>query len=208
MAARRPSIVSLVLVVALSVIGFVSPVRAQSGRLPGRIAVSGTVGVFRPTNTTMSDVYGNRLMPVTAQVDVRLLPDVAVFGGVRWMSGDGQSVVIGTPVVNETSATSLDVTAFRIGAEVAKAVTPRWALAAGAGVVFARYDELWPAAGLSFNNHSSGLLVLAEARYAVGTRWGVIGRVEYASVRADVPDQSSAVNLGGVDMSAGLRFAF
>jgi len=185
-----------------------SSAAAQSAASPGRVALSGTVGVFVPSNTAMSDVYGSRLMPVTAQVDVRVVPDVALFGGIRWMSADGQAVVLGTPVVNETSTTSLGVTAFRVGAEVARAVAPRWTLAGGAGIVIARYEETWPDAGRAVNNHSSGFLVLAEARCAVGGKWSVIGRVEYASVRANVADENSAVNLGGVDASAGVRFVF
>jgi hypothetical protein len=156
----------------------------------------------------MSDVYGSHLMPVTAQVDVRVVPDVAVFGGIRWMSADGRAVVIGTPVVNERSTTSLTVTAFRVGAEIARTVGRRWAVAGGAGIVMARYEETWPDAGRTFSNHSNGFLVLAEARCALTGKWGAIARVEYSTVHANVADASNAVNLGGMDVSAGVRFAF
>ncbi len=185
-----------------------SAVAAQPAPVPGRFGVSATVGVFSPLDNAMSDVYGNRLTPLTAQLDVRLVPDVFFFAGLKWMSADGHAVVVGTPVVDETSAASLGVTSVRIGAEVAKAIAPRWTLAGGAGAVIASYSETWLAAGQAFSYHASGFLVLAEGRYALSSRWGVVGRIEYSTVHADMADGANTVNLGGVDVSAGVRFAF
>ena len=205
---RLPTARRVVVAAVLFSIGFVPRASAQSPALPGRLAVSATLGLFRPIDSAMTDVYGSRLTPVTGHLDVRIVPDVWLFGGVKWMSADGHAVVVGTPQGDETSPTSLSVTTLRVGALVGRDFGPRWTLAGGAGVAIARYEETWPEADMQFNNQSSGFLLLAEVRYALRMRWAVIGRAEYSSVRANVPDGSSVVNLGGVDASAGVRFVF
>jgi len=181
---------------------------AQAAVPPARIGVSATFGAFWPVDSAMSDVYGSHLVPVTGQIDVRIVRGISLFAGLTWMSADGQSIIVGTPVVNEVSATTLGVTTVRIGAAVSKAVAARWTLVGGAGAAVAGYEETWPDAGLAVNDHSIGFLVLGEARYALRSRWAVIGRVEYSTVRADVSDGNGSVNLGGVVTSAGVRVVF
>ncbi len=209
MSSRRPSRAPLIAVVLLVLpIGFVAVADAQPSSLPGRFAVSGTAGLFWPSDSAMRDVYGSRLTPLTGQFEVGIAPDVSLFGGVKWFSANGQSVIVGTPVTSETSATSLSVTSIRVGAEVSKAVAARWTLAGGGGLVFAMYNEAWPDAGRTYNGRSNGFLALAEVRYAPGARWAVIGRFEYSGLGADVPEGNTTVGLGGIEVSAGVRFVF
>ncbi len=209
MTSRRLSRAFLITVAILLLpIGFVVSAGAQTAALPGRFAVSGTAGLFWPSDSAMRDVYGSRLTPLTGQVEIRVLPDVSLFGGVEWFSANGQSVIVGAPVTSETYSTSLTVTSIRAGAEVSKVVAPRWTLAGGGGAVFAAYTETWPDAGRTYSGRSNGFLVLAEVRYAPGARWAVIGRVDYSGLGADVPEGNTTANLGGVHVSAGVRFVF
>ncbi len=184
------------------------PAAAQSPPDVGRFAASATFGVSRANESSMREMYGTTLTPITGQIDVRVYPDLALFAGVRWLKADGQTVIVGTPVTaDEKYAISLSTTSFRFGAQVSKWVAPRWGLAAGAGVCITSYDEQWPDAGLGVSGRSTGFLALAELRYALASRWNVIGRVDFTTV----PESTTAagsVNLGGLDVSAGMRVLF
>lgn len=182
---------------------------AQSAQPPlGRFAVSATLGVSRPVDAGLSEVYGGGLVPVTAQLEVRLEPAIALFGGVRFLKADGQTVVVGTKVAEETYGTSFRMTSVRLGAQVAARIAPGWALAGGAGVSLVSYEETWPDAGLRVTDRATGLLALAEGRYAVNRRWNVLARVEYTTIPETSAVTGSHVNLGGLDVSAGVRLAF
>ncbi len=173
-----------------------------------RFGVSGTVGVFRFLDSSMTDVYGRRLVPVTAQFDVQVASDVLLFGGFQWTKANGQTVVLGTPVANERYATSIRIASYRFGAQVFARVAPRWTLGAGAGVCVAGYLETWPDAGLEVSDTSTGFLALAEGRYRMNARWAVVLRAEYTTLPATTTGTATKVNLGGVHGSAGLRVNF
>lgn len=190
-----------------AVVAWASVASAQSPDHP-RLAVSASVGVSRPLDTSMTDVYGTRLMPVTVQFDVHVGSVVSAFGAAKWARADGQTVIVGAPIADEAYATSLRVMSYRLGALVTTRVAPRWVLGGGAGVCIASYQETWPDAGLQASGSSTGFLALAEARYAVTARWSAIGRAEYTRLPATAAVGNIRVNLGGVDGSAGLRFSF
>ncbi len=196
----------------LCAVALLPSARVASAQPPpaiGRFAASATLGVSRPNESDMRQVYGTTMVPVTGQIDVRVYPDVSVFAGVRWVKANGQTVILGTPVVaDEHYATSLAMTSFRFGAQVSKWVAPRWGLAAGAGVCITAYDEKWPDAGLSASSHSTGFLALAEGRYALTARWNAIARVEFTTVPESSTAGGAGVNLGGLDVSAGVRVLF
>jgi len=190
------------------VVAFGSAAYAQTPNVPGRLAVSGTIGVLRPLDRSMTDVYGSRLMPFSAQVDVRLNVDVSVFGGLKWVRAGGHTVIVGTPVAEESYETSLRTASYRFGAQVSRWVARRWALAGGAGVCITAYEETWPDAGLAVSNRVTGFIALAEGRYALNARWNAIARVEYSTIPEKTTVQNAGVNLGGLDASAGVRFIF
>ncbi len=201
---RAPIIHGCVIAV---VIGLASPAAGQSTPAAGRFAASATVGVSMPIDSAMSDVYGG-LVPVTGQVDVRLKTPISLFGGVKYLRADGQTVIVGTKVLDESYATSFHMTSVRLGAQVAGHLAPRWVLAGGAGVSFAWYEETWPDAGQSVNDRATGFLALAEGRYTMTPRWSVLARVEYAAVPHSNGLFTDNSNLGGFDLSAGVRFIF
>ncbi len=202
-----PRVIGAVCVTAI--VALPSAVRAQDPAPVGRFGVSATLGVSMPVDSAVSDVYGSRLVPVTGQVDVRIDPAISLFGGVRWMKADGRTVIVGTPVAaNESYATSFRMTSFRLGALVSARIVPRWVLAGGAGICIASYEEQWPDAAQSVKDRGAGFLALAEARYALNARWGVVARLEYASIPQSNTVSDISVNLGGLDGSAGVRFVF
>ncbi len=196
-------------VCVIVIVAVASPARAQGSAPAARFGVSATVGVSMPVDSAMSDVYGSRLVPVTGQIDVRIDPAISLFGGVRWMKADGRTVIVGTPVAaNESYATSFRMTSFRLGALVSAHIVPRWVLAGGAGICIASYEEQWPDAAQSVKDRGAGFLALAEARYALNARWGVVARLEYASIPQSNTVANTSANLGGLDGSAGVRFVF
>ena len=191
-----------------AIVAAASAAHAQPAQPSGRFAVSATLGVLRPLDASVTGVYGRRLMPFTAQLDVRLAPDLSVFGAVKRVSADGHTVIVGTPVADESYPTALRMTSVRLGAQVSKWIAPRWALAAGAGVSITSYEETWPAAGLAVNDRATGFTALAEGRYAFRARWNVIARLEYEAIPESTTLGTTRVNLGGLDASGGVRFIF
>lgn len=172
----------------------------------GRFALSGAVGISRSLDGSVTDVYGATFMPFTGQFDVRVMGDVALFGGFKWVRTSGQSVVVGTPVAGEHYPVSLRLMSYRFGAQLSKGMGSRWVIVAGGGISIAWYKETWPDATLDVSDRATGLIALAEGRYAITSRWSVIGRGEYATLPATTGGISA--NVGGLDGSAGLRFSF
>ncbi|MGE5361531.1 MAG: hypothetical protein ACM3NQ_21145 [Bacteroidales bacterium] len=186
----------------------------QPGRLqqaPGvpRFGVSGAVGVSWPVETVVSDVYG-RMVPLAVQGDVRLVPHVSVFGGFKAIRQDGQSVVIGTTVAEEAYLTSLSISSLRFGATFDFPVARRLTAAASAGVGVNWYEERWPEAAATATGHPAGIVVQGEARYALHPRWAALARFEYAHIGAHAASDATTagVNVGGFDLSAGIRVGF
>ncbi len=185
-----------------------SVAHAQPPPQPGRFAVSGTLGVLHPLRSEMSDVYGGALIAVTGHVDIRLAPDVSFFGGLKRTDGSGRSVVIGAPVADERYAAQIRMASFRFGALVSHRLGARLTLAGGAGASVTAYEEAWPDAGLDVRDHATGFIALAEGRYALRARWAALIRFEYSTIPATAKATSVAANLGGLDVSAGVRYAF
>ncbi len=184
-----------------------SPAAAQLPDGP-RFAASGAIGVSRPLDRAMSDVYGSRMMAVAGQFDVQIAPAVWAFAGVKRVGSDGRTVIVGTPIADEQYATSLRMTSYRLGVLVSRAVASKWSLAGGGGVCITSYEETWPDASLAVSDRSIGFVLAGEGRYHVTARWGAILRVEYATAPATISVVNTDVNLGGLDVLGGLRFSF
>ncbi len=193
---------------AIVALGSAAVVQAQPSLQAGRFGVSGTVGVLHPLHGEVSDVYGGALVSVTGHLDVRLAPWLSLFGGLKETRASGQSVVIGTPVADERHATSLRMASFRFGALMSHRIADRWTLAGGAGASIAAYEEAWPDAQLDVSDRATGFLALGEGRYSLGPKWAIVARIEYSTIPTSAKEPAVAANLGGIDASAGVRFAF
>jgi len=182
---------------------------SQRPQIAHRFGVSAAAGISWPVDGVVADVYGG-MVPVTVQADARLFGHVALFAGFKSVQADGQTVVLGTPVADERYATSLRVSSLRLGAIVVVPVARRFALAGSAGVGVNWFGERWPEAQSTARGHATGIVVQAEMRYALHPRWTVLGRLEYAPFSTQAVGTSSAVgvNLGGLDLCAGIRLGF
>ncbi len=201
---RRSLLVPCLIVLELAVLA-----RAGAAQTPARstrIGLSGSVGLFVPRDSTLSEVYGRYLVPMTAQADVPIASHFSIVGGLRWLPASGEAVQTGDSVPSEQFSTSVSVLTLRAGVLVHARVAPRWTLGGGGGVGISRYSESMPDLGLDTSGWAAGGFAMAEGRYAVRARWSVIGRFEYASIPITVSGDS--INIGGPDVHVGLRFAF
>ncbi len=197
----------LLRITCAAALAFAALTSVAAGQEPkaARVAVSGTVGLFLPTDSGVSDVYGAAHVPIAGQVELRVAPRVWVFGGIRWVRATGQAVT--TESAGENFQTILDLAAFRFGTLFVVPVARRLDLSAGVGISLTKYDESSPDTAFAESGHATGFMIQAEARRILTAKWSVIGRFEYATITA-TPVDLPAVNLGGVDVQAGARFAF
>jgi len=156
----------------------------------------------------MTDVYGTRLMPITGQFAVHIASGVSMFAGVKWVRSDGRTIVVGAPIADERYATSLRSMSYRFGVLASARLASRWSIAGGAGICVTSYEETWPDTALAVSGRSTGFVVLGEGLYLVKGNWSAFVRTEYTTVPAKTTVAKIDVNVGGVDVSGGLRFSF
>jgi hypothetical protein len=185
---------------------------AQPAPEPARGTLSAAAAVFRPLAQEFRDLYGTQV-PVVAQLDWPIGRHLAVFAGVRHLRSSGETIPVSQQETREPErfAIRFRSTSLRLGGLL---LVPRgpWSVSAGAGAVYCRYSERWPDAGFNERDDGTGFIVQAGVTRAFARRWSALGRVEYSYGPRTKPaagsDVVTRVNLGGIDVTAGIGFRF
>ncbi len=168
----------------LMVVAAPATLLAQPANEPGRFTLLVAAGMTRPTQASVRDVYGGRLMPVTVTLDCRLTRGLFVFGGWQFLRQRGDTTGVAVP--------------WR-----------RWVFSAGAGLAYTTFDEEWTTTDLSTSGHSYGYLAQAAGEFRLHRRFGIVGRIEYVAVPVPAATAGrSGLNLGGLSASGGAAVRF
>jgi hypothetical protein len=187
--------------------------QAQPGE-PGRLVAWARAGLFRPSSGDLRQVYDGSRVSIAAQVDWRVRPTIALFGGIRNVRMDGRAVVEGGTAFQAPGGgaypTRLVLTSVRAGALLVFR-SGAWDFRPGAGFSVERYAEEWPAAALDAKGGRAGWLLQATLSREVGRRVSAGVTVEYAG--ASVPQREGEravgkVGLGGLHALAGVGVRF
>lgn len=182
---------------------------AQAEKEPPRFNVSAAVGVLRPSDESFRALYGGSHVPVTVQLECRLWPRLALFGGGQFLGADGRTIAEGAQVGDESFPLRFTTSSIRVGALVLMPKR-RWTVFAGGGVSYSTYHEEWTGTQISVSGHTYGFVAQAGARYVLTGPILLSGGVEYTYVPAHSSDASAdgTIDLGGLGVSLGVGIRF
>jgi opacity protein-like surface antigen len=151
-----------------------------------------SAGVALPTDEQFREFYGSAQFVIAGQVDVRACRRFLVFSGYGYRDRTGNAEGSRDPLKFRMHTFKLGgLYALPLGSVLIKA---------GAGIGIFNYKETWEAAGVVTSGTKPGFLLQAGVERTITGPIAVVGRIEYSHVRAD------EINLGGLDLSAGLIF--
>jgi hypothetical protein len=192
----------------LAVIGSPQRLLAQPPGEPLRFTAHVAIGLMRPAEAVVREIYGSPLVPVTVGLDVRVAGRLLVFGSVGVLRKTGEASITGSAVIDEHNPLRLTTWTASGGAGVALP-WQRWLFSARAGATFAAYRETWTETELSSSGHAIGFLAQGGGEFSLSRRVGVVGRLEYStSPTGKGTAQEPKVDLGGFSTSAGLAIRF
>ena len=182
---------------------------AQAEEEPPRFSVSAAVGVLRPSDVSFRELYGGSHVPVTVQLECRLWPRLALFGGGQFLGADGRTIAEGAQVGDESFPLRFTTSSIRVGALVLMPKR-RWTVFAGGGASYSTYHEDWTGTQVSASGKTYGFLAQAGVRYVLTGPVSLSGGVEYTYVPAHSSDASSGgtIDLGGLGVSLGVGVGF
>jgi len=197
---------------ACAVLVMVVPVQAglaaQAEKEPPRFNVSTAVGVLRPSDESFRALYGGSHVPVAVQLECRLWPRLALFGGVQFLGADGRTIVEGAQVGDESFPLRFTNSSIRVGALV---LMPKrkWTVFAGGGASYSTYHEEWTGTQISVSGKAYGFVAQAGARHVLTGPISLSGGVEYTYVPANSDaSPGGTIDLGGLGVSLGVGIRF
>lgn len=170
------------------------------------LSVSG--GLVRPADAGVRELYGETRTVFGLDCEVTVRGPLDLFLGVRFAGVRGSTLVVPPQAFAESHEIELTTRHVHIGAALTTATRARLRWTAGAGLAIGTYEERWPALGDPVRGTSAGLVALGGAHYDLGTRVGLVARVEWSPLRADRAADGRRPNLGGVGVSAGASARF
>lgn len=172
-----------------------------------RVSVSGLVGVARPADATFREIYGSTATPVTVQMDWRLGDAGAeVFGGVRYVGQAGEGISDSAPSSGEPLTFHMTSVRFGVGWSFPSA---GWRFTVAGGGSYNAYRESWKDLGIETKDSAFGVVVQTTVSRQITRRIGLLARMEFSAIGAEPIDPSlRSVNLGSLDLLAGVSFAF
>ena len=205
MASRRGLMGGMLLAAALQP----APLMAQPAPQLQRVAVLATIGAMRPSHAGVRGLYPGAFIPVTIEVDVRVLSRFFVFGSGQFAGKDGEVVFDLPPAPVEHFPLRLRTAAVRVGAGVGFPVQ-RWLVSGQAGLSVTRYEEEWAAEEIpAATGRAWGFIAGGGVGYRVFGRVWAVGRVEYSYTPIDEVRQTvPTFDLSGLSVSGGIAISF
>ncbi len=177
---------------------------APGGTAPARVEISAAVGLFLPTEDSVSRVYDGRRVPWSVAGDVRVTGRLSAFVGFRSQTTDGRASGL-DPATGVNLDTRLSSHSLLLGMRVHH----RWGrlgVFAGGGAAWTSFTEAWPGLEAEVSGSALGPLVQGGVVYRVWRRVGVIGRVDWFRVATGLGSLLDASVIWAASMSrAGSR---
>jgi hypothetical protein len=183
-----------------------SPAIAQSAA-PARVEVSAAAGWFAPADEAVKAIYPGTKVPVVLLADVRMTNRFSVFAGGRLVSAAGHPVVAdGGPPTDADVELSVRAVVLGVRAHYRRGVVD---VSVGAGAVHSTWTESWTGSGESNSGGAWGPTAHAGVAIGVHRRLALVSRVEWSSADTGQGSVRAAdVNLGGIDLLAGIAVRF
>jgi len=190
--------------VALARTGLAGQPEKQSPRFD----VSVLAGVLRPSDESFRALYGGSHVPIAVQLEYRLRPRLALFGGVQFVGADGRTVAEGAQTGDEDFPLRFTAYSIRAGALMLTAKRG-WTVFAGGGANYSSYHEEWTGAPIAASGAAYGFVAQAGARHVLSGPITLSGAVEYTYAPADSDaSPGGRIDLGGLGISLGVGIQF
>lgn len=181
------------------------PALAGAGQVPQqRFFIGAAAGYFYPGQGPFRKIYHKPAWPVELQLGWNLNRKMSVFGAARYLETSGSTVLLAAQRPEETYALRWRMLSLRLGMNY-WLWSFRFTPFLGAGASFSFYKEQWLDAPRTAEGKKTGFFIQAGGRYRLGRRWQALAQLEYSNLPAGSGAQGK-VNLGGLDLSLGLRF--
>ena len=195
--------------VLASAILFISPALAQDQEKKTGLSISLSAGIFYPQQRSFRLIYGTVQVPLGIQLSWAPSTRVAFHLGFKHLSFSGNTIVIGPIFIPETYSIKFKNSSVRLGFSYVLRSRRKLTMFVGGGGSANFFKEKWEGLTLTRNGRKVGFYILTGNEYSLGKRFSLFSLLEYTNVPTGTGSRLiEKVNLGGLELSLGLRFWF
>jgi hypothetical protein len=185
----------------------IPPAQAQDEERRTGFSISLSAGIFYPQQRSFRLIYGTVQIPLGIQLGCAFSRRVALHLGFKYLSFSGNTIVIGPIFIPETYSVRFKNSSVRLGFTYALRSRKRLTMFVGGGGSTNFFKEKWEGLSLSREGRKVGFYILTGNEYSLGKRFSLFSLLEYTNVATGTGSKLlEKVNLGGLELSFGLRF--
>lgn len=185
----------------------IPPALAQDQEKRTGFSISLSAGIFYPQQRSFRLIYGTVQIPLGIQLSCALSSRVALHLGFKYLSFSGNTIVIGPIYVPETYSIKFNNSSVRLGLTYALRSRKKLTMFFGGGGSTNSFKEKWEGLSLTREGRKVGFYILTGNEYSLGKRFSLFSLLEYTNVPTGTGSKLiEKVNLGGLELSFGLRF--